>query len=383
MEITNNKSKTFLINRSEIRERFDPLYFKTIGSLSIIKETTFEVRKLSEVINMQRGRFGHRPRNDPRFYSGNYPFIQTGDIVKASLTGKRIQYSQTLNDLGLKTSRLFQPDVMIITIAANIGDTAILDYPACFPDSLIAISPKNARQLLLKYINVYFKLLKNYLNDIAPQSAQKNINYQQLAPTPIVVPPISIQEEVIEIHENAYREKQFKEEQADELLRSIDLYLLDELKITLPIKNNDAKSRMFYSNLSSVTNGRLDPDYQNISYQHILDEIKKSKYQVTKLKDVTDVLSSGKTPSSAEYADEATNFPIIKVGSYTNDFINLEKVDYVVSKQRLKARNGDIFILSAAHQSEYVGRHIKMLVEEPSIDTSYVGELYALERTIK
>ncbi|WP_415878378.1 restriction endonuclease subunit S [Methylomonas sp. TEB] len=158
--------KIFFVNFSDIDGRFDPLYYYSVNNLDIVNNTHYPVKKLSEVIEMQRGRFGHRPRNDPRFYDGEYPFIQTGDIVRASQTNGNITYSQTLNELGLKTSRLFDKPVVVITIAANIGDTAILDYPACFPYSLIGMTPKSG-ELSLEYINLYFKFIKGYLENLA------------------------------------------------------------------------------------------------------------------------------------------------------------------------------------------------------------------------
>ena len=94
---------------------------------------------LEQVCSIQRGKFSHRPRNEPRFYGGQYPFIQTGDIARAN--GGRISFTQTLNDEGLTVSKLFQPPVVVITIAANIGDTAVLDFPSCFPDSVIGLTP--------------------------------------------------------------------------------------------------------------------------------------------------------------------------------------------------------------------------------------------------
>lgn len=280
---TIDKNKVFVLHRSQLDIRFDPLYYNTINKLSLVKNTSFQVKKLSEVINMKRGRFGHRPRNDPKFYNGIYPFIQTGDIVRASLTGEKILYSQTLNELGLGTSRLFEPGVMIITIAANIGDTAILDFPACFPDSLIAISPKDDQQLTIEYLNVYFKFLKNYLNDLAPQAAQKNINYQQLSPTPIVIPPITIQDEIVDKYHFAYQQKQQKETQAKELLASIDTYLLNELGITLPEKDNSLQSRIFTTQFSELSGIRFDPDYIS-KYKFLINQ--KAKYEFVSLKDL-------------------------------------------------------------------------------------------------
>ena len=75
------------------------------------QEQGLEVRLLREsqdaqelplmgVATVDRGKFTARPRNDPAFYGGKYPFIQTGDVARAQrATG--IEYSQTLNELGL------------------------------------------------------------------------------------------------------------------------------------------------------------------------------------------------------------------------------------------------------------------------------------------
>src|SRR5207302_6808640 len=57
----------------------------------------WEVNRLKHVASILRGKFSHRPRNDPRLYDGPYPFIQTVDITA---TTKYIpDYQQTLNEL--------------------------------------------------------------------------------------------------------------------------------------------------------------------------------------------------------------------------------------------------------------------------------------------
>ena len=64
----------------------------------------WDVVKLNEKSSIQRGRFSPRPRNDPQFYNGDYPFVQTNDVVNSK--GKITNYSQTLNEKGLKVSKL-------------------------------------------------------------------------------------------------------------------------------------------------------------------------------------------------------------------------------------------------------------------------------------
>ena len=137
----------------------------------------WDVVRLGDVATVERGKFAHRPRNEPRFYGGDIPFIQTGDVVKS--TGKIREHSQSLNELGLSISKLFPVGTIVITIAANIGETAIASYPVAFPDSLVGITPNRIDTNFLEY---FLRTRKAYLNELAPESAQKNINLEDLRP---------------------------------------------------------------------------------------------------------------------------------------------------------------------------------------------------------
>jgi len=159
-----DKITIFFIQCNELQDRLDPLFYVALENIKrdIEKKAKYQCINLIQTCSINRGRFGHRPRNDPRFYGGEYPFIQTGDIVQAAESNTQIKYSQTLNELGLKTSKLFDPPKLLFTIAANIGDTAILDYPSCFPDSIVALIPKN-KNISLEYLNIYLKIIKSYI----------------------------------------------------------------------------------------------------------------------------------------------------------------------------------------------------------------------------
>ena len=239
-----DQGRMFLVNLSEIEGRIDPQYYYAKNKLELVNSTIYPVKKISQVLNMQRGRFGHRPRNDPSFYNGEYPFIQTGDIVRAGKKKSTIGFSQTLNEKGLKTSRLFDEKVVVFTIAANIGYTAILDYPACFPDSLIAIKPKS-EEIILEYIDIYLSIIRTYIESLAPQAAQKNINYQQLSLIPFITPPVEIQSRIIEVNSRSIASYKIKIARAKNLLDSIDDYLLKELGIKVPDVDNSLSSRIF------------------------------------------------------------------------------------------------------------------------------------------
>lgn len=316
---------SFRLNYSEIEERLDPIFYYKKSNLDIVNKTTLPVYKLKEVINMQRGRFGHRPRNDPSFYDGEYPFIQTGDVVRANF-GSNISYSQTLNDKGLKTSRLFSEPIVVLTIAANIGYTAILNYPACFPDSLIGLTSKNDL-LELEYINIYISLIRQYIEDLAPQAAQKNINYQQLSSIPIVVPAKNIQRKIIDIWNSAQNLENIKSKNAKEKLASIDTYLLEKLSIKLPKEDYSFANRIFVRNFSEIVGEEWNP----ISISREKFKIENGTYLNKKLFEIAHI-QKGQSITSSDVV--SGSYPVIaggKTSPYTHNQYNYKGETITVS----------------------------------------------------
>jgi len=166
--------------------------------------------KLKEVAEIQRGKFGHRPRNDERFYNGEYPFVQTSDVVNSIFYLKGA--SQSLNELGKSVSRSFPKRTIIMTIAANIGFVAITEYEVYFPDSLIGI---NANEDIIDAEFLMLSLMgyKNILDAQATESAQKNINYSNLWPLLIMFPSDKKEQKlIVQTIKNIYKQIDSKQE---------------------------------------------------------------------------------------------------------------------------------------------------------------------------
>ncbi|MFK7602080.1 restriction endonuclease subunit S [Deinococcus sp. SM5_A1] len=150
---------------------------------------------LGKIALMERGRFSPRPRNDPKYYGGTVPFIQTGDVAKSE---KYIySFSQTLNSEGLKVSKLFEIRTIAITIAANIGEVGILGIPMAFPDSLVGIKPNPNYNTDWLFYNLQANKIS--LDGLATANAQKNINLQILNSFPILLPPLPEQDKIATI----------------------------------------------------------------------------------------------------------------------------------------------------------------------------------------
>ncbi len=156
----------------------------------------WDVLPLEKLALVERGKFSARPRNDPKYYGGEIPFVQTGDI---SSTGTYLQnFSQTLNEEGLKVSKLFSKNTILITIAANIGDTAITTFDVACPDSVVAIQPFS-NMANTYWLNKVLETRKHELDSQATQNAQKNINLQVLKPLLIKTPPLPEQKKIAKI----------------------------------------------------------------------------------------------------------------------------------------------------------------------------------------
>ena len=157
--------------------------------------------RLPELGDLDRGKSKHRPRNDPRLFGGPYPFIQTGEIRAADryLTS----YSETYNDFGLAQSRLWPTGTLCITIAANIAETALLAFDACFPDSVVGFIADDDK-VDASYAEFFLRTVRADLEAFAPATAQKNINLDTLGSVRLPIAPLAEQKEIVRRIDTAF-----------------------------------------------------------------------------------------------------------------------------------------------------------------------------------
>ncbi|MDS1663534.1 restriction endonuclease subunit S [Escherichia coli] len=143
---------------------------------------------LSDIGILARGRSKHRPRNDPTLYAdGTIPLVQTGDVARSN--GCINTYSALYNQLGLSQSKLWNKGTLCITIAANIADSGILNFDACFPDSVVGFTPYE-NEIPVLYFHYFMMTIKSTLEKFAPSTAQKNINIDILSQLFFPCPPL-------------------------------------------------------------------------------------------------------------------------------------------------------------------------------------------------
>ena len=181
-----------------IKARFVEMFGDPVSNSYGFPEAT-----LPELGELGRGVSKHIPRNDSKLLGGDYPLIQTGDVANAGLY--ITSYGGTYSELGLKQSKMWNKGTLCITIAANIAKTAILEFDACFPDSVVGfIANEKTNNIFIHY---WFSFFQAILESQAPESAQKNINLKILSELKVIVPKKEKQDEFVEFIEQVYKSK--------------------------------------------------------------------------------------------------------------------------------------------------------------------------------
>jgi type I restriction enzyme S subunit len=115
---------------------------------------------------------------------------------------------------------LWPAGTLCITIAANIAETAILTFDACFPDSVVGFLPADD-SVSARFLEAFLCTVQKYLEAYAPATAQKNINLETLSEVAVPLPPPAEQEQIVALVEERLSQIDSAEKTIDaELIRS-------------------------------------------------------------------------------------------------------------------------------------------------------------------
>jgi type I restriction enzyme S subunit len=288
--------------------------------------------KLPELGKFGRGKSKHRPRNDPQLYGGGYPFIQTGDIGRA--VGRITSHSQTYNDTGLAQSALWPKGTVCITIAANIAETAILSYPACFPDSVVGLVV-NPTLCIPEYVEYFIRTVRTRLADFAPSTAQKNINVAILNEVEIPLPPLPEQKRIAAILDKAdaiRRKRQEAIRLTEELLRSAFLEMFGD-----PVTNPKGWEQACGSKV-----------FQELRYG----------------------------TSQKCHSDEKRGLPVLRIPNVATGAIDWTDLKYTECSSKevanLTLRQGDLLFVRSNGNPDYIGRCAVYDSESSALYASYL-----------
>jgi type I restriction enzyme S subunit len=180
-------------NRDNARE----LFKTTLNATFTQKGEGWVEATLGEVCDdFGRGKSKHRPRNEPSLYGGVMPFIQTGDLSRADHYIR--SFEKTYSDLGIKQSKVWPAGTVCVAIVgATIGESGILSFEACFPDSVIGMVPASDKANS-EFIEFLLQFFKAELKEAGKGSARDNINLKTFSDRKFSFPSLARQKDEVE-----------------------------------------------------------------------------------------------------------------------------------------------------------------------------------------
>ena len=370
----NDKKSIFKVNKSSLENRWDPQQFHIERAQQLFKLSSCSTKKLKKLFYSK----------SVQVTESDEPYVGLENVESG--TGV---YVGSIEKTTFSSAKKFKKgNVLFPKLRPYLNKVYLAEFDGVCSTEFYVFDSKS--EVINDFLAIYLRsnLIVNQTKHLMtgntlPRLQTEDVNNLQ-------VPNISyhVQELIVENYKVALNLRKRKLIEVKEKLASIDTYLLEKLGLLKSDFNaiNLEYSNVFIQHASSIFGKRQDPDYYHQKYKHILELINRSTFSLLSLKECCLMIKSGKTPASKDYSTSVSNFPVVKVGSYLGDFIDFRKQAYAINEQPYEVSKGDIFILSAAHQAEYVGRHIKYLNEIPEKVTSFVGELICIradEKTIK
>ena len=310
-------NRVFIINRSELEDRFDPIFYAS--DLAKFNTNIFKSVLLKSIVKYFKSGFGAGKQEQTDAKNGIIQIRPTNIDENGFL-----KYDKNIYLPIDKNSIRIEVDDIIFNNTNSqelVGKTAILkeNKELTFSNHITIIRVRK-EAILPDYLwiilnmyqrnRIFYSICTNWNN-------QSGIGLELLKKLKIPLPPLEIQQQIVDLYEKAYTEKQQKEAEAERLLDSIDNYLLGELGITLPKeeellpqntdKNNSynldndnplvKKGRLFLTNLSEVTGKRIDPDYNSKYFYCLFQSLNNSIYPFERIKKYLKAIKTGTTPN--------------------------------------------------------------------------------------
>jgi type I restriction enzyme S subunit len=262
-----DENKIFLISHKNKNDRLDPHYYLPkfdILKLKLLK-SGFELKYLNEICDINRG---GSPRPIQNYLTNNengVNWIKIGDTKKVD---KYIYTTkQKIKPAGVRYSRIVYEGDFILSNSMSFGKPYIMKTTGCIHDGWLLLRKKDD-SITDDYL--YSLLSSNIMYQLFKQSTiggvVDNLNIDLVKKIKIPIPNKITQKNIVDSLNNGISKKQQKEKQAKDLLDSIDVYLLNELGITLPKIDNSLEKRIFEVNLSDISGGRFDSEFYQSKY---------------------------------------------------------------------------------------------------------------------
>lgn len=280
----------------------------------------------------------------PRENNESPRYIRITDIdVNGSLdnnigvTAKKVENKYILNN----------NDILIARSGNTVGKSYIhktdrVKEP-CFYAGYLIRFVVDASQISPDYVFIFTKLslFSDWVKVTQRITGQPNINAEEYSNLPIPVPPVEVQQEIVDIYSKAQKERSNKKQEAESITNTIDTFILKELGISF--SHDIKKISSFKLSISSILGQRYDTYYHQPYFEEAFSKLLSSHYPTKSLRDISLVITSGITPKSggSDYSNQTEGIPFIRSGDIDIngdiDFDNLLYITQSIHNTKMKS----------------------------------------------
>jgi len=294
---TVNKDKMFLVSLSEIKGRLEPKFYTDIyiDNEKRVTNSKYEIRHLGEVTNL----ISDGTHFTPKYKKEGIKFISVKDVRKSKISLNETKFiSVEEADKLDKRCKPQKGDVLLTKIGATFGFASVVNTDERFQIFVSLALLRPDKEINPHYLEVYLNTNLAYLqyHRVIKGAGVPDLHLEDIRKIKIPIPNSSVQKDIVKQYYSILDISKQKENKSKELLFGIDNYLLKELGITLPVKDNSLSNRIFETSLSHFAGVRFDAEYHQVYYSKIIDAIQHTKFSLKKIKEIISFIESGSRP---------------------------------------------------------------------------------------
>src|SRR4030042_3838265 len=214
-------------------DRWEPSFYRHEfrEELDALKRGRFPLVDLGSVI--ERIRYG--TSSPPKYADAGIPFIRATNIKDGHMIQDEMKFMTPEETKNFEKCRLKEDDIIIVRSGVNTGDCARItkEFNNAFAAYDLILDLKSS--VNSEYINVFLNLDfgKLQIQRVKARSAQPHLNANEVKSLKFPFPPREIQDKITSMMNGAYKTKGKKESEAENLLNSIETYVVGELGIDI------------------------------------------------------------------------------------------------------------------------------------------------------
>lgn len=346
-------AKIFTVKRSEIEGRLDPIYY--IRKNELVGYKHLKLEKIGKHFFVKDGDHDKLPDDAVSDENNGFRYLRAQDLKENKIISEKPIYVTKKYFESVRRCHIY-PNDLLFSIMASVGATAVVpkNFSICTANRAVGIlRAKDEVVFLPEYVQVVLNTeLGIKLLELQKRGGiQQRVNLDDISNLELPVFDFEKQRKIIDFYNSALSQKEQKQEQAKKLLASIDSYLLSELGITLPQKDNSLSKRIFTTKFSEVTGGRLDPVFNNEYFKEV-EKSFQSKYKLYQLKLLANTIFQG----CGQDLTEEKSKKLLKVKNIqTGNIIDYDDIENIREIPKSKIlMSGDII-------SPFIGEAIRQI----------------------